>query len=49
MVSKINWHKGELMLGNGEGERDGLRPRFNRSIVIDFQEAEAASENGVME
>jgi hypothetical protein len=37
------------MLGNGEEERDGLRPEFNRSIIIDFQEAAAASKNHVIE
>jgi hypothetical protein len=36
------------MVGNGEEERETIRPEFDRSIMIDFQGAKITSDTGFL-
>ena len=36
------------MLGCGEGQKEALRPDFNRSILVDFQGAKISSDTGFL-
>ena len=35
------------MLGNGEAQKEAIRPDFNKSILIDFAGAKITSDAGV--
>jgi len=36
------------VLANGEGQKDVIRPDFNRAIMIDFQGAKISSDTGFL-
>ena len=39
----------EMMLGNGEAQKEAIRPDFNKSIFIDFAGAKITSDAEVLE
>ena len=36
------------MLGNGEAQKDAIRPNFNKSIFVDFSGAKITSDAGFL-
>ena len=38
----------QAMLGNGEAQKEAIRPDFNRSIIIDFAGAKITSDAGFL-